>query len=237
MSKIDAIVLDLDGTLLRSDKTLSPRNYEAVKSCFNSGVHIIVATARPPRVARQFIEQMPFVDYILFYNGALVTCESKQIQRHFGIPMDVNEKISKFIAMEAPQSFISYEVNDCWYTSTVIPDSECIHYGIRPHDPKPELVDNDFINSLSPTKILVLGCNSWEDIIEQFGDAVNVIATDGGALVQIMDKSASKEDVVQWVLNDMGVISENVMVFGDYYNDLGLFHAITIPYDLCAPVL
>jgi len=31
MSDIQAIILDLDGTLLDSDKSISPRNYSAVK--------------------------------------------------------------------------------------------------------------------------------------------------------------------------------------------------------------
>ncbi|MGO4494999.1 HAD family hydrolase [Paenibacillus sp. 2RAB27] len=43
MSDIQAIVLDLDGTLLGSDKSISPRNYQSVKRCFDSGIHIIVA--------------------------------------------------------------------------------------------------------------------------------------------------------------------------------------------------
>jgi len=32
MSNIQAIVLDLDGTLLGSDKSISPRNYQAIKN-------------------------------------------------------------------------------------------------------------------------------------------------------------------------------------------------------------
>lgn len=58
---------------------------------------------------------------------------------------------------------------------------------------------------------------------------MNVIATDGGVLVQIMQKLASKEEAVQWVLHDIGVKSENVMVFGDDFNDLGLFHKCGFP--------
>ncbi|MCY9662728.1 hypothetical protein P5G65_25455 [Paenibacillus chondroitinus] len=46
--------------------------------------------------------------------------------------------------------------------------------------------------------------------IDQFGDPVNVIATDGEALVQIMHQSASMEEAVQWGLNDIGVKSENL---------------------------
>jgi Cof subfamily protein (haloacid dehalogenase superfamily) len=229
MSDIQAIVLDLDGTLLGSDKSISPRNYQAVKRCYDSGIHIIVATARPPRAADQFVKSFPFVDYLVYYNGALITCKSKKTQRHISIPMDINQQINNFIELHAPQSLISYEVNDSWYTCTPIPDSQLGHFGIRSNDPKPLVVDKDFISSLSPTKILVHGYSTWRDVIEQFGDHVNVIATDGGLLVQIMQKSASKEEAVQWVLHDIGLKSENVMVFGDDFNDLGLFHKCGFP--------
>ncbi|WP_442951556.1 HAD family hydrolase [Paenibacillus sp. GYB004] len=57
MSEIQAIVLDLDGTLLDSSKSISPRNYDAVKQCFEAGIHVIVATARPPRVAKRFVKR------------------------------------------------------------------------------------------------------------------------------------------------------------------------------------
>ncbi|MFC7677378.1 Cof-type HAD-IIB family hydrolase [Paenibacillus sp. GCM10028914] len=229
MSNIQAIVLDLDGTLLGSDKSVSSRNYQAVKRCFDAGIHIIVATARPPRAANQFLEKFPFVDYMVYYNGALVTCKSKQNERHISIPIEINREINKFIELRVPQSIVSYEVNDSWYTFRPIHDSQCAQLGIRPNDPRPQVVDEDYISSLSPTKILVLGCSIWKDICEQFGDHVNVIATDEGVLVQITHKSASKEQAVQWVLNDIGVKSENVMVFGDDYNDLGLFHMSGFP--------
>ncbi|WP_171631300.1 Cof-type HAD-IIB family hydrolase [Paenibacillus plantarum] len=229
MSDIQAIVLDLDGTLLGSDKSISPRNYQSVKRCFDSGIPIIVATARPPRAANQFVQNFPFVDYLVYYNGALVTCKSKQTQLHISIPNEICQQINQFIELQAPQSFISYEVNDSWYACTPIPDSQRTHFGLRTNDPNPEIMNNDLFSSLSPTKILVQGYSTWRDIIEQFGDHVNVIATDGGALIQIMQKSASKEEAVQWVLNDIGVKPENVMVFGDDFNDLGLFQMCGVP--------
>jgi len=229
MLDIQVIVLDLDGTLLDGDKSISPRNYQTVKRCYDTGIHIIVATARPPRAANEFVKNFPFVDYLVYYNGALITCKSKQTQRHISIPMEISQQINNFIELQAPQSIISYEVNDSWYTCTPIPDSQLGYFGIRSNDPKPSVVDKDYIRSLSPTKILVHGYSTWKDVIDQFGGHVNVIATDGGVLVQIMQKSASKEEAVQWVLNDIGVKSENVMVFGDDFNDLGLFQKCGFP--------
>ncbi|MCR2805828.1 Cof-type HAD-IIB family hydrolase [Paenibacillus soyae] len=230
MVNIQAIVLDLDGTLLGSDKSVSPRNYEAVKRCHDSGIPILIATARPPRAANHFLKKFPFADYMIYYNGALVTCQSKQYERHFSIPMEISQQITPFIGGRAPHSIISYEVNDLWYTCSPVPDSQCASLGIRPTDPKPQVVDQEFIHTLSPTKILVLGCSTtWGEIVERFGDYVNVIATDEGLLVQIMQKSASKENAVQGVLNEIGVKPEHVMVFGDDFNDLGLFQISGFP--------
>ncbi|WP_164821485.1 HAD family hydrolase [Paenibacillus koleovorans] len=229
MSTIQAIVLDLDGTLLGSDKTISPRNYQAVKTCYDSGIPIIVATARPPRAANRFAERFPFADYMVYYNGALVTCESKKMKRHISIPAEISRQMNAFIELQAPQSSLSYEVDDSWYTCRPVPDEQCASLGIRPNDPKPQVVDPDFFSSLSPTKILLLGCRTWKAIVEQFGDHVNVMATDGGVLVQIMPKTASKEEAVRWVLDEIGVKPEQVMVFGDDYNDLGLFRMCGFP--------
>lgn len=229
MSDIKAIVLDLDGTLLGTDKSISPRNYRAVKACFDSGLHIIVATARPPRAVRQFLNDPPFVGYVVFYNGALIKHEVKQIYRHISIPAEISRQVTDFVLLHEPDVAISYEVDDSWYCSEPLADERCVQYGIRPTDPKPEVADHDFLNTLSPTKILVLGCNGWPDVAKRFGHDVNVIGTDGGVLVQIMHRLASKEIAVKWVLEDIGVHPDETMVFGDDFNDLGLFQLCGFP--------
>lgn len=68
---IKVLVLDLDGTFLRTDKTISRRNREVVRRCAETGIRVIVATARPPRAVRKFLPDMPWVDCVVYYNGAL----------------------------------------------------------------------------------------------------------------------------------------------------------------------
>ncbi len=229
MSDIKAIVLDLDGTLLGSDKSVSPRNYRAVKRCFEAGIPIIVATARPPRAAVQFVKDIDFVDHMVFYNGALVTCKSKMTRQHISIPAEISRQINEFLTQHEPHPAITYEVNDSWYMCTSLSGSVLAQFGARPNDPHPQIVDSDWIRSISPTKILVTGYSNWRELGEKFGDQVNVIATDEGVLVQIMHRSASKESAVQAVLEEIGVDSEHVMVFGDDFNDLGLFRMCGFP--------
>ncbi|MGO4494998.1 HAD family hydrolase [Paenibacillus sp. 2RAB27] len=64
---------------------------------------LLLPTARPPRAANQFVQNFPFVDYFVYYNGALVTCKSKQTQLHISIPNEICQQINQFIELQAPQ--------------------------------------------------------------------------------------------------------------------------------------
>ena len=49
------IATDLDGTLLRNDRTLSHRTLNALRTATESGAEVVFVTARPPR----FVEALP----------------------------------------------------------------------------------------------------------------------------------------------------------------------------------
>ena len=55
MKKIQLLVFDLDGTLLRSDKNISDRTLEAIARCREKGLRIAVATARSEQSAARFL--------------------------------------------------------------------------------------------------------------------------------------------------------------------------------------
>ncbi len=55
MKNIKAIVLDLDGTLLNSEKKVSNRNLNSILKCYSYGIQIIIATARPPRSVKKLL--------------------------------------------------------------------------------------------------------------------------------------------------------------------------------------
>jgi hypothetical protein len=69
---IRLIALDIDGTLLRSDKTLSERTLGALAAALEHGVRLVLVTGRrypsARRVAQQIGERVPLV----LHNGALV---------------------------------------------------------------------------------------------------------------------------------------------------------------------
>ena len=67
---IKMILLDLDGTLLNSDKTVSAANYAALERAAAMGVHIVPATGRFYEGMPEVVRNLPFVRYAVSVNGA-----------------------------------------------------------------------------------------------------------------------------------------------------------------------
>jgi len=69
---IQIIQLDLDGTLLDSEKKISPRNYRALERAAEQGVQIVPSTGRFYDGMPQVVRDMPFVNYVIAVNGAQI---------------------------------------------------------------------------------------------------------------------------------------------------------------------
>lgn len=72
MRNIKLIALDLDGTLLDSDKRLSEENRAALERAAGEGIEIVPATGRFYLGMPQIIRDLPFVRYVISINGAQV---------------------------------------------------------------------------------------------------------------------------------------------------------------------
>ena len=72
MKEIRLIALDLDGTLLDSEKRLSERNRAALAAAAARGVHIVPTTGRFFSAMPAVVRDLPFVRYAVTINGAAV---------------------------------------------------------------------------------------------------------------------------------------------------------------------
>jgi Cof subfamily protein (haloacid dehalogenase superfamily) len=72
MRNVRLIALDLDGTLLDSDKQLPQDNRAALERAAGEGAEIVPATGRFYKGMPQIIRELPFVHYVISVNGAEV---------------------------------------------------------------------------------------------------------------------------------------------------------------------
>ena len=69
---IRLIALDLDGTLLTSEKTISPGDRAAVEEAIARGVVVVLVTGRPAQGVPQEVLDLPGVRYVVSSNGATI---------------------------------------------------------------------------------------------------------------------------------------------------------------------
>ena len=72
MSKIKLVAMDLDNTLLDSEKQISKHTEEVLKEAIRRGVYIVPATGRIFKAIPEFLRNIPGVRYAVCCNGATV---------------------------------------------------------------------------------------------------------------------------------------------------------------------
>lgn len=72
MQRPRVIATDFDGTLLRSDLTLSERTRAALRAAETAGIEVVVVTARPPRWMDGYADAIGAHGTVLCGNGAFV---------------------------------------------------------------------------------------------------------------------------------------------------------------------
>jgi len=86
---IKIAVIDLDNTLLRSDKTISEYTVSVLRQCQSNGIKIVYATARSAQAAARFVDFYT-PDVFIGYGGALTkTPADNKIISRIDIPADV----------------------------------------------------------------------------------------------------------------------------------------------------
>jgi Cof subfamily protein (haloacid dehalogenase superfamily) len=69
---IKALALDLDGTTLRPDASLSARTLGALKACLDRGIQVILCTGRSPEAAEVYRSAIGTEGPMVYFNGAEV---------------------------------------------------------------------------------------------------------------------------------------------------------------------
>ena len=120
--KIKAIIVDLDRTLLRSDKTISPYTAEVLKYCQSRGIKVLVATARPWRTMEAFLQVIPF-DAQTVSNGARILCGEEK--KEFPICIGDVERILKVLRVKDTLK-VTLETGEVAYSNLPVEEYETI---------------------------------------------------------------------------------------------------------------
>lgn len=107
---IRVIAVDLDGTLLRSDTTVSARTVAALRRATDAGTRTVIVTARPPRFAEALAAEAGISGIAVCCNGAaiydLATGDLRIVRE---LPIDIAARCATVIAGVLPSAGFSLE--------------------------------------------------------------------------------------------------------------------------------
>ncbi len=66
------VAIDLDGTLLTSEKLVAPEGARLIKQAVQSGIHVVLATTRNPHTVQSFCRLLGISTLMICTNGAQV---------------------------------------------------------------------------------------------------------------------------------------------------------------------
>lgn len=201
------IIVDLDRTLLHTDKTVSTYTADVFKKCKALGYKIIAATARPLRTTIKYDEIIKF-DALIVSNGARLIYKNKRIE----CAIDNVTAVKLLREYEKyPELRITLETGDIAYSNKPIEDYETIVV-----DKLSEIVEKEV------TLKLIISYDNDESLAKVkeslFENLYYTIAHN--KLIQIMNKSATKWNGIKSALDIINCKPEEAIYFGDDNDDI-----------------
>lgn len=231
MNPIRLVALDLDGTLLDSEKRLSARNRAALEAAAARGIEIVPTTGRFFGMMPEAVRALPFVRYAITVNGAQVYDRAADAAlARAEIPV-----ATAIAAMEVLDGFDCiydcYQENWGWMTAAMqqkadryAPDAHYLRMIREFRRPVPELKAHLAAKGADVQKVMCFARDASllpairDALAARFPELVLTRSTPNN--VEINHALAHKGEAMRRLAEALGFGLENCMAFGDGLNDL-----------------
>lgn len=227
--KISAICTDIDGTLLNSQRQLSPRTITAFRRA--SQVPVILASSRMPAAMRHLQQELGIPTHpLICYNGGYVLQFSESgsptVYDSVFIPAPIcGEIVALALGTEI---HVSLYYQDEWFA----PSRD--HWTVREETitkamsiirPNAEVIEDWMQGGKGGHKVMCMGPASQIEALQhelhlKFPNDLHVYRS-RDTYLEIAPRAISKGTALKMVLQNLyGMSLENVLAFGDNYNDI-----------------
>ena len=208
--KAGMIVTDLDGTLLRDDKTISDFTIGVIKKYQSEGGIFVAATARPVRTAREYMKILN-LNAGIFHNGAVIQEKGRKTG---GYGVKNAGELAQSILERYPFSNIAVEAEDVLYANfkadRLWPGAEyitCESFAqLKGKTADKIIVEVTSLSEMEKYKALLP-----DELYIQLSE---------NKIGMIMNQSATKYHAISFLAERYHISTDDIITFGDDYNDL-----------------
>ena len=224
MQNIKLIVTDMDGTLLRSDHSLSPEFNKIYEELKENNITFVPASGRQYYSIISYFENIKDELAIIAENGTYVTYKGEEIfvdELDWSVVKEIVEEVRK---IEGANIVLAGK-NAAYVESK---DKTFLEYFKNYYDKNIWVDDLTKIENEQFIKIAVNHVGGTEFNVfpklvdfEKYGLKVVV---SGEVWLDVMNKKSNKGVALQTLMNKLDISSEEIIVFGDFMNDLEMLH-------------
>ena len=215
-----AIFSDIDGTLLNREHQMSARTLAAAQRAVARGIPFILVSARPPLAITPFSDAIGGAQPLIAYNGALILDGARR--ELYSVPLDDGDFRQLEAELETlPRLSLNYYQGTHWYSPD--PDN---YWTAQEGD----------ITGLRASKKPAAPLAGVHKILVM-GEAADILALENrlkpaypqleihrskNEYLEIVNRAATKAKAIQFMESRLGVSADEVIAFGDNYNDLDM---------------
>ncbi len=209
--------IDLDGTLLRSDGTISDRSRAAIRRTRAAGVTVVIVTARGPMSVSDIARDAGISGTAICSNGGLlVDLETGEIVKQRLLETDVAIGLVHALRERLPGIVFAVEYEAFAHEPGFAAWNWEPPEGTRVADAVELLAD-------PATKLILRHADHEVEAIaalahELVGGAATVVAS-GSHAVEVTAAGVNKAVALAEIAEELGITAAEVVVFGDYPND------------------
>ena len=222
---IKLVAIDLDGTLLHDDMSISSYSKNVLKKIQNAGIRIVVATGRMFSAARLKTAELDLGDVpVICYTGAwIMTNQSGKELMKKEIPKDV---VGKIVRAARKNNWLAYTFyNDISYLPKPHEREKCYE---KYRSEKTQYLGDDFYYPTENSTRVIFADSSEKVrkeirtfIEENFSSDVEVFFP-GDDFVDVHRKGVSKGNALSFLCKIWKIKPEEIAAFGNTENDVSM---------------
>ena len=230
---VKLIVLDLDGTLLNSKKTISSANLAAIEAARERGIFVTVCTGRIPEMTEAYSRLLGIKGFYIAANGAVIF-DTRDNSMPYRECID-NKEAGLLLKFCAQRGFdhIAAAVDGCYYSEGSNRIKRFEQYNeIAGKDNLRQIPLHPFnsgfhsVTDMQIYKLLISGLSTEEQL--ETGQYIETLPRLGFTssehqLLDVIAPGVDKGTGVQNLARLMGINMKEICVFGDYHNDIPMF--------------
>ena len=219
-----AVFLDMDGTLLRSDHSVSAETQGTLRKLTAGGTPVILVSARPLDGMLATAKEIGLLHYpLVSLNGSYIVEDEQPVFQEIIDP----ETTARLTAEIRPfQATIAYYVQREWFAeqSDAWTQHEQkimdVQLKVQPFD---DMAAGWAARDTGPNKLMVMSEPASIAVIQKhlislYGDRLNIYPSKPTYL-EVMDARASKSQALRFLIDRLKIRREETIAMGDNFND------------------